>query len=100
MEIDLPKDLINQQRAANEAHAGLLELQERFRDQEGPGVKVPPSAWTDEQHAEWVAQRDRWRSLVPGLHAAVTEFAKDRGLSRYDVEMALKRAAKAESAGA
>lgn len=55
---------------------------------------------SDEQHAEWAAQRDEWAKLLPDLHAAVTGFAREQGLSRYEVEMALKLAAKANPAGA
>jgi hypothetical protein len=98
--IDLPEDLINAQRAANDEHARLLELQQRFERQEGEEIRVPPAAWTDQQRAEWDTQQQRWAGLLPDLHAAVSRFAEEQGTSRYEVEMAVKRAAKAEAVAA
>ncbi|MET7520691.1 hypothetical protein ABZS88_46840, partial [Streptomyces sp. NPDC005480] len=39
--IELPDDLVEQQRAANEEHVKLLELQERFTHPEGAETSVP-----------------------------------------------------------
>lgn len=100
MAIELPEDLINAQRAANAEHARLLELQHRFERQEGDDNRVSPGAWTDQQRAQWDTQQQRWGALLPGLHDAVAAAAETLGESRYEVEMAVKRAAKAETAAA
>ncbi|WP_405883701.1 hypothetical protein OG747_36950 [Streptomyces sp. NBC_01384] len=97
---ELPEDLINAQRAANAEHARLLELQDRFARQEGDDARVSPGAWTDEQRAEWDEQQQRWAALLPGLHVAVIAAAQTLGASRYEVEMAVKQAAKTEAAAA
>jgi hypothetical protein len=98
--IELPEDLINAQRKANAEHARLLELQHRFERQEGDETRVSPAAWTDQQRAEWDAQQQRWGALLPALHGAVSSYAKEKGTSRYEVAMALKQAAKTETAAA
>jgi len=98
--IELPEDLINRQRAANAEHAMLLELQNRFERQEGDDTRVSPGAWTDEQRAEWDAQLRRWAALLPGLHGAIRGASHTLGASRYDVEMAVKQAAKTETVAA
>lgn len=100
MAIDLPEDLINAQRAANTEHTRLLDLQHRFERQEGVDARVSPAAWTDGQRAEWDAQQQRWAGLLPALHAAVSRFAEEQGASRYEVEMAVKQAAKVETVAA
>jgi hypothetical protein len=98
--IELPEDLINAQRAANAEHARLLALQDRFERQEGDETRVSPAAWTDQQRAEWDAQQQRWADLLPGLHGAIRGAAHTLGASRYEVEMAVKQAAKAETVAA
>ncbi|MFE6829237.1 hypothetical protein ACFVFJ_44280 [Streptomyces sp. NPDC057717] len=91
MTIELPDDLVEQQRAATKEHVKLLELQERCTHPEGTETAVPARDWPEEQRAAWDAQQKRWADLLPGLHAAVTAHAKASGQSRYDVEMALKK---------
>ncbi|MFE2991429.1 hypothetical protein [Streptomyces sp. NPDC059262] len=91
MAIELPDGLVEQQRAANDEHVKLLELQERFTHPEGAETSVPARDRPEEQQSAWDAQRKRWADLLPGLHGAVTAHAEASGQSRYDVEMALKK---------
>ncbi|MFD8771485.1 hypothetical protein ACWGNN_01240 [Streptomyces sp. NPDC055817] len=91
MAIELPDDLVEQQRAADQEHVKLLQLQERFTYPEGAETAAPARDWTEEQRAAWGAQWKRWADLLPGLHAAVTAHAKASSQSRYEVEMALKK---------
>lgn len=96
MAIELPDDLIKDQRVANAAHLELLALQEQFGHPDGQEV-VPPGEWADDQRAAWDAQQAAWRNLLGPLHARVTAVAEELGASRYQVEMALKQAAKTET---
>ncbi|WP_128382366.1 hypothetical protein [Streptomyces cavernae] len=100
MAIELPEDLIEEQRKANAAHAELLALRERFSHAGGQEAMVPPGEWTAEQRAAWDAQQAAWRDLLGPLHARVTQAAEELGASRYQVEMELKQAAKAETVAA
>lgn len=68
--VDLPDDLIALERAAEEQRAKLAGL----------------------DGEEYEAQRRAWREAAAAAQAAITDHATAAGLSRYDVEMAVKRA--------
>lgn len=91
MAIELPDDLISTQRAADDAHAVLLDLQKRFTHPDGTQEAVPAREWTDEQRGEWDAQQTEWRRLAELAQAAVTQHAEAAQLSRHDVEAALRK---------
>ena len=69
---DIPAELIKLERSAVEAHAKLAGLDGQAYDM------------------QWKA----WRTTAEDFHAAVTEYAghEDVGLSRYEVEQAVKKA--------
>ncbi|MFE2323608.1 hypothetical protein ACFXD5_06740 [Streptomyces sp. NPDC059385] len=71
MAIEPPDELIQLQREANRAR------------QEATTREYSAEAWRP------------WLDAVDAVHAAVTEYAKEQGLSRHEVEKAVKTAAKA-----
>ncbi|WP_326779694.1 hypothetical protein OG481_02030 [Streptomyces longwoodensis] len=68
--MNIPDDLIALERAAEEQRARLAGL----------------------NGEEYDAQRRAWREASAAAQAAITDHATAAGLSRYDVEMAVKRA--------
>lgn len=92
MAIELPDELINAQQAADDAHAELLQLQERFTTPDGAEEAVPAREWSDEQRAQWDTQQQEWRRLAELAQAAVTKHAEAAKLPRYDVEATLRKA--------
>ncbi|MFF4576894.1 hypothetical protein ACFY15_00555 [Streptomyces sp. NPDC001373] len=75
MAIELPSELINLQREANLAR------------QVATSSEYSPAGWKP------------WLDAVDAVHAAVTKYAKEKDLSRHEVEKALKTAAKAPPEG-
>lgn len=73
------------QRAANEAHTRVLELREAF----GAPTAAP---WTQEQTSTYETAWRAWRDLARDVQASVTEFAKDEGRMRNEVEAEVKKA--------
>ncbi|MHC5260849.1 hypothetical protein ACYSUO_23450 [Streptomyces sp. UC4497] len=69
MAIELPDDLIKLQREADEEGKKLEHL----------------------DSDELTAQRERWFDKVAEAQAAVTAYAKDNGLNRYDVDKQLRQ---------
>jgi len=69
------EDLVNLQRAADEAHARVLALREG-------AAEAYEEAW------------QAWRSAAEVVQAAVTEHAKMKGEPRHGVEVAVKQAAR------
>ncbi|MFI5795309.1 hypothetical protein [Streptomyces sp. NPDC051677] len=81
------EELVEKQRAADEAHARVEEL----RDAYGAPTATPWSEiQTDTYETAWRA----WRDLARDVQASVTEHAKDENKPRTDVEAEVKRAAK------
>ncbi|MFJ4568984.1 hypothetical protein ACIP4U_36100 [Streptomyces caelestis] len=81
------EDLVLMQRAADEAHTAVGQLQ----DQYGPPTQT---AWTDEQQTSWATAWRTWRDLADDLQAAVTDHAKEQGTPRHQVEADVKKAAR------
>ncbi|MFE4216181.1 hypothetical protein [Streptomyces sp. NPDC056844] len=80
------EELIEKQRAADEAHGHVKGLRERF----GPpsGESLTP--------AQAVAQETAlraWRDLVRDMQNAVAQYAKETGRPRPDVEHDVRRGA-------
>lgn len=92
MAIELPNDLISAQQAADDAHAELLNMQERFAKPDRAEAAVPAGEWPDEQREAWDTQQQEWRRLAEAAQGAITKHAQAAHLSRYDVEAALKKA--------
>ncbi|MCX5368663.1 hypothetical protein OG613_26935 [Streptomyces sp. NBC_00015] len=84
------EELVEKQRAADEAHARV----EALRDTYGAPTATPwPEIQTDTYETAWRA----WRDLARDVQAAVTEHAKDENRPRNDIEAEVKRAAKTPS---
>ena len=81
------EELVEKQRAADEAHARVLEL----RDTYGAPTAAP---WSETQTDTYETAWRAWRDLARDVQAAVTEYAKDEGRPRNDVEAEVKGAAK------
>ncbi len=81
------EELVEMQRAADQAHAQVLVL----RDQYGPPTVQP---WSEQQTETYETAWRAWRDLARDVQAAVTEHAKDQGENRYDIEAGVKKAAR------
>lgn len=68
--LNVPNELFDLQRASDAAREGLAGL-------EGD---------------EWGTQWRSWREAAERVHAAITDHAVAGGLSRYEVEVAVKKA--------
>jgi hypothetical protein len=79
------EELIEKQRAADQAHTRVEEL----RDQYGPPAHNPwPEHQTEVYETAWRA----WRELARDVQEAVTEYAKEQGTARNQVEADVKQA--------
>lgn len=80
---DAPSDdLIPLEQAAVDAHAQLLELQERYGS---PGAG---DGWSEQQHAEYDQLWRSWRDAAAAFHAKL----RDNGGDRIKEEMRVKAA--------
>lgn len=70
--MDVPENLIELQRASDLEHAKLEGL----------------------NGAEWREQQEAWRMCAEASQAAITRHAVEHGLNRYELEAAVKRAAR------
>ncbi|MFI0773042.1 hypothetical protein ACH4TQ_50770 [Streptomyces sp. NPDC021218] len=70
----------------------LIDLQ-KSADQEFAGLTGLDG---DEHRARW----EQWRAAAERVQAAVTEHAKSAGLNRFEVERAVKKAARHPEEGA
>jgi hypothetical protein len=86
------EELVEKQRAANEAHAKVLEL----RDTYGAPTATP---WTETQTDTYETAWRAWRDLARDVQAAVTEYAKDEGKPRNEIEADVKKEARPGSEG-
>ncbi|MFB6676434.1 hypothetical protein ACFCWG_29225 [Streptomyces sp. NPDC056390] len=83
-------ELVEMQRAANEARHQVLKLRDDF----GPPTA---SLWTETQNETYETAWRAWRDLARDVQAAVTEHAKDQGAQRHEVEADVKAMPKAAS---
>ncbi|MEU4490135.1 hypothetical protein AB0H94_35585 [Streptomyces purpurascens] len=79
--------LVQMQRAADEAHIAVQQMTEQY----GSSAQT---AWTDEQQASWETAWRTWRDLAGDVQVAVTEYAKEQGTPRNQVEADVKKAAR------
>ncbi|MDG9701646.1 hypothetical protein [Streptomyces sp. DH37] len=71
--MDVPENLIELQRASNEARAKL------------------EAATSEEERRE---QREAWRMCAEAVQAAITQHAVEQSLNRYELGQAVKDAAR------
>ncbi|MET8246480.1 hypothetical protein ABZV31_19885 [Streptomyces sp. NPDC005202] len=79
------EELVAKQRAANEAHARVVQMREALG---APAHERWTGAQTETYETAWRA----WRDLARDLQAALNEYASDEGRSRADVEADVERA--------
>ncbi|MGW1363053.1 hypothetical protein ACWCQP_37295 [Streptomyces chartreusis] len=80
-------DLVEMQKAADEAHAHVLALRGDFgRPTESP--------WSSEQNETYEKAWQSWRRLASTVQAAVTAHAKESGEPRFNIEAAVRTAAR------
>jgi hypothetical protein len=81
------EELVEKQRAADEAHARV----EQLRDAYGAPTTAP---WSETQTDTYETAWRAWRDLARDAQTSVTEYAKGESRPRTDVEVEVKRAAK------
>jgi hypothetical protein len=82
---DVPSDdLIALEQASVDAHAALLELQERY------GSPSAGDGWTEEQHAEYGRLWQAWREAALKFHAALRKAGGDRLKEEMRVKAAVR----------
>ncbi|MFH0517298.1 hypothetical protein ACHBTE_08980 [Streptomyces sp. M41] len=86
-------ELVAMQRAADQAHIGVEDLRERY----GPPAHTP---WTQLQTETYETAWRAWRDLARDVQSAVTDYAKEQGTSRNEVEEDVKRAVRHPEPGA
>ena len=72
------------QRAADQACNRVEEL----RDTYGPPTTTP---WTEQQTSTYETAWRAWRDLARDVQAAVTEYAREQGQSRQEIEADVKK---------
>ncbi|MEU1042409.1 hypothetical protein ACFYP4_21330 [Streptomyces sp. NPDC005551] len=80
-------ELVEKQQVADEAHAKVLELRDRF------GAPMQQGGWTARQSETYETAWRAWRDLTRDVQAAATEYAKATGQERAEVEAAVRRRA-------
>ncbi|MFJ2016415.1 hypothetical protein [Streptomyces nodosus] len=73
------EELVEMQRAANEAEAQAAELRERY----GPPTLA---SWTRQQSDLYETAVRAWRDLDRDLQLEITEYTKEHDRTRSDVE--------------
>ncbi|WP_406431038.1 hypothetical protein [Streptomyces sp. NBC_01589] len=82
---DTIEELVGMRRATDEAHVRVMELRERL----GPPAT---QAWSEAQTTTYETAWRAWRDLERDLQEAITQYAKNEGLDRNDVEQAVRNA--------
>ncbi|MFG2277533.1 hypothetical protein ACGFNQ_02445 [Streptomyces asoensis] len=82
------EEIVEKQRAADEAHAQVQVLQEEY------GRPTQADGWTDEQTTAYGTAWTTWRALAAEVQAAITEHAKVEGEARYKIEAKVKSVAR------
>jgi predicted P-loop ATPase len=73
------EELVEKRRAADQAHNRVEELRHSF----GPPAE---HKWTKEQTATYETAWRAWRDLDREAQSTLTEYAKELGRSRHDVQ--------------
>ena len=71
--------------ARDEAHVRVMELRERL----GPPATEP---WSEAQTTTYETAWRAWQDLERDLQEAITQYAKNEGLDRNDIEQAVRSA--------
>ncbi|MGX1542556.1 hypothetical protein [Streptomyces adustus] len=79
-------ELVEMQRAADEAHSRVLELQDAC----GRPTLMP---WSAQQTEEYQRAWQHWRELAGAVQAAVTGHAREQDTPRFDIEAAVRNKA-------
>ncbi|GEC10416.1 hypothetical protein SSP24_80710 [Streptomyces spinoverrucosus] len=79
------EELLAKQRAADEAHMRVLEL----RDAYGPPTQE--GGWNEPQRETYETAWRAWRDLDRDLGQTVTEYAREEGTTRAEVEAELRK---------
>ncbi|AXE85517.1 hypothetical protein [Streptomyces sp. Go-475] len=85
-------ELVEKQRAADEAYARVRELQDAY----GPPTQTE---WSDRQTTTWETAWRAWRDLARDVQAAVTAYAKQEETPRQEIEARVKEAVRHGSEG-
>jgi hypothetical protein len=73
-------ELVVKQQVADEAHAKVLELRDRF------GPPTQQGGWTPLQTETYETAWRAWRDLTRDVQAAAADYAKTTGQERTEVE--------------
>ena len=79
-------ELVEKQRAADEAHLRVEELQHSY------GPVTQPGGWSGQQADTYETARRAWRDLAREARTSVTEYAKESGKPRNEVEAEVEQA--------
>ncbi|MEV8594222.1 hypothetical protein [Streptomyces sp. NPDC052012] len=82
-------ELVAKQRAADEAHARVRQLQETY----GPPTQTK---WSEHQTATWETAWRAWRDLARDAQVAVSEYARQENTPRHEIETRVKQAVRHE----
>lgn len=84
------EELVQKQRAADAAHATVEDLRETY----GPPAE---RGMTGAQSGTYETALRAWRDLARDVQAALSEYAKETGRPRADIEAEVERAAADQS---
>ncbi|MFJ4472418.1 hypothetical protein ACIP2X_33700 [Streptomyces sp. NPDC089424] len=79
------EELLAKQRAADEAHTRVLELRDDY------GAPTHEGGWNAPQRETYETAWRAWRDLDRDLGQTVTEYARERGTTRGEVEAELRK---------
>ncbi|WP_433916323.1 hypothetical protein [Streptomyces sp. NBC_01744] len=79
---DAIEELVGMRRATDEAHVRVMERL-------GPPATEP---WSEAQTTTYETTWRAWRDLERDLQEAITQYAKNEGLDRNDIEQAVRNA--------
>ncbi|MFV0132169.1 hypothetical protein ACLGIH_02705 [Streptomyces sp. HMX87] len=87
------EELVQKQRAVDQAHSRVKKL----RDSYGPPTQA---RWTARQSRTYETAVRAWRDLDRDASAAMTEYVRERGRTRHDVEAEVRRAVQGDGGAA
>lgn len=73
-------ELVEKQRAADQAHSRVEELRHWY------GPPTQQGGWTGQQTSTYETAWRAWRDLAREAQSSVTEYAKESGKSRNEIE--------------
>lgn len=79
------EELLAKQRAADEAHTRVLELRDSY------GAPTGEGGWNAPQRETYETAWRAWRDLDRDLGQTVTEYAREKGTTRGEVEAELRK---------